>query len=384
MAELAPADPDERLTVLDALRGLALYGVVLVNFLEDFRVSLFAYLRKFHLDPGRWNHRVDFIVAVFIEQKAMVIFSFLFGVGLGLVNERAKGRGVNWGPFLLRRYAVLLGIGLLHLLFVWDGDILVEYAVAAFLVIPLLRTRPRTLAVLGALILVWWASPHPPPSLAFPSDATMSRLAAGASRAYGTGSWAEVQAFRLDELRTGILPLLVSVLPRTVGLFLLGIAASSLVRSHPRGWLIAVAAIGLPVGGVLAIIDVLAAEGVLRLGELRGSVGKSSELAMGLGYAGAFMLAWERTTFRSLARHLAPIGRMALTSYLTQSLIGIALCYHVGLGLMNRLGAAAGAAVATGIFVAQAFVSRWWLLRRRFGPLELLWRRLSYGRGGGP
>lgn len=276
-------------------------------------------------------------------------------------------------PFLLLRYGVLLGIGLVHLLLVWNGDILTEYAVAALVVTPLVALRPRTLTLLGVGLLVWWASPHPPPSLQFPSNATMARLADGASRAYGGRSWADIQTFRVEELRTGILPLLVSVLPRTVGLFLLGMAASAVVRHRPRRWVMALAAIGVPVGGVLSTLDVLVAEG-------RGWWGNLSTLLMGLGYVGAFALAFEWDTFRRLALRLAPLGRMALTSYLTQSLVCIALFYGVGFGLMDHIGSATGVLIATGIFAVQVCVSTWWLARRRFGPIELLWRRLSYGR----
>jgi uncharacterized protein len=182
--------------------------------------------------------------------RALALTAFVSGIATlvaacfslsGLSGGADAGPDVALGPFLLRRYGALLAIGLVHMLFVWDGDILAEYAVAALLVTPLVRQKPRTLAVLGLALLAWWSSPHPPPKLPFPSSATMLRLAEGASRAYGHGTWAEAQAFRLHEISAGILPLLVSVLPRTVGLFLLGLAASSFVRRPPRRWLIAAA-----------------------------------------------------------------------------------------------------------------------------------------------
>jgi uncharacterized protein len=375
-----PVTPAERIAMLDALRGLSLYGVLLVNLVEEFRVSLFAYLRTFHTDSSQLDHRVDDVLAVFFEQKAMVIFSFLFGVGLGIVAGRARERGLNVRRFLLRRYASLLLIGVVHLVLVWDGDILTEYAIAALLVAPLVDLRPRTLSILGLALLVWWLFPHPTPGFPFPTDATMARLANAARAAYGEGSWAAAQSFRIEELQAGILPLLVSVLPRTLGLFLLGMAASFVVRHPPRRVLAFLVVLGLPLGLVLATLEVLAAEGVLNLGRPPVSVGNVSVLSLGFAYVGAFVLAFEKPWFRRHALLLAPIGRMALTSYLAQSLLSIGLFYGVGLGLMNRIGSAAGMVLATGIFVAQAWFCARWLERWRFGPVEYLWRRLVYGR----
>src|SRR5215208_2919137 len=101
---LRPVDPEARIVALDALRGAALWGVLVVNLMTDFRISLFRYLLSFHTDAGTWDRVADIWVALFFEQKAMVVFSFLFGIGLGIQRDRARARGVAVLPFLLRRY----------------------------------------------------------------------------------------------------------------------------------------------------------------------------------------------------------------------------------------------------------------------------------------
>jgi uncharacterized protein len=381
---LRPVDPSQRIVALDALRGLALYGVLLVNLVDEFRVSLFEFLRVFHTDPGWWNRATDDLIALFVEQKAMVVFSLLFGVGLGIQTERLRARRVSVPWFVVRRYAVLLVIGAVHLLFVWTGDILAEYALAALLIVPLLGLRPIVLAAIGVAVLLWWSSPFPPPKLAFPSHEGMAQLAAEGSRVYGGGSFAEVQEFRFEELESGIAPLLVSVFPRTVGLFLLGAALSGagFVRAPPRRPALIAAASGLAIGGTLSALNVLAAEGIVDLGRSGGPVSNAAALLMGLGYAAAFAIAIDRPWLVRVGGWLAPVGRMALTNYLLQSLVCIALFYGIGFGLMDRIGSAAGALLATLIFAAQVWASAFWLRRHRFGPVEWIWRRLSYGRTG--
>jgi len=137
----------------------------------------------------------------------------------------------------------------------------------------------------------------------------------------------------------------------------------------------------LVVGVVGASCDVLVAEGRLDLGRFRGSIGNAGTLLMGFGYVAAFIGAMRSPGFRAWAERLAPLGRMVLTSYLTQSLVCVTIFYGIGLGAMNHLGSALATLLASAIFIAQAWVSSAWLRRWRFGPVEWMWRRLTYGHG---
>jgi uncharacterized protein len=367
VSPIRPIDRAERIVALDALRGAALGGVLLVNLVQEFRVSLFTSLTQPHSDRASpVNVMVDNLIALLVEQKAMVIFSVLFGVGLGMQRSRLQTCGAAASRVLLRRHCILLVFGLVHLLAIWTGDILTEYALLAFAVIPVLALPARVQAVLGIAVLSWWVSPYPPPSLPLPTYAKLRELALQADQVYGAGSFAQVTAFRFEELRLGILPLLTGVAPRTLGLFLIGAAYSraQLVRARPA-WLPAFALIAFVAGSAFSLLSA--------------SFANAGSLLLGLGYAAGFLLACERPVIVSLLVRLAPIGRMALTNYLMQSLLCVALFYGLGLGLMNRVGSALGALIAALLFALQVWTSRRWLARNRFGPIEWLWRRLTYG-----
>jgi uncharacterized protein len=146
---LHPVGETERYRSLDALRGLALFGVLLINLLGDFRVPLIQHMMEFHTDDGRLNHLVDILSAAFVEFKAFTLFSFLFGVGTAIQAERCAARGLPVFRFLLRRFAVLLAVGFCHIVVLWNGDILMLYAVCGFIMIGTLRLSTWTLAMLG-------------------------------------------------------------------------------------------------------------------------------------------------------------------------------------------------------------------------------------------
>src|SRR5438552_5362665 len=143
MEDGRPTDPGERIESLDALRGLALFGVLIVNLQTQFRVSLFTFYSDFHTAPGYANLATDGAIRFLLEFKAFAIFSFLFGVGLVLFFERTRHQGRGRPMRLLwRRLVVLLLLGSLHML-LWNGDILLAYAVVGLLVSPVLLARPR-------------------------------------------------------------------------------------------------------------------------------------------------------------------------------------------------------------------------------------------------
>ncbi|MEO6724682.1 MAG: DUF418 domain-containing protein, partial [Blastocatellia bacterium] len=221
---LQPVAAAERYVALDALRGAALLGVLLINLDSGFRGSLLAHILNFHTHPGWANRATDILLAWVFEFKAFTLFSFLFGVGVGVQAERAAARGRKAASFLARRFAVLLAIGLVHILLIWNGDILTLYAVCGLLLIPLVRLPARWLAALGLAVVA--LSPYLPffGSL-FPTEAAMRAQAALATRVYAMGSFTEIMALRFNEAVHFIAPLLIGSLPRTFGLMMLGIAA---------------------------------------------------------------------------------------------------------------------------------------------------------------
>lgn len=378
-----PMSPSERIDAIDVLRGLALFGVLAMNIVTIFRVSIFAQFLPNAEPAGPLDRAVAAVLTVAVDFKALALFSLLFGVGLAIQFERLAGNARRM-ILLVRRLAMLLAIGLVHLYLIWNGDILVEYALAGFVVLPFLG-GPRWLMAGAALVLLglYVTMPLLPPIVPLPGAAGMAALVADATRAYGTGGFFDVLAFRIREV-PAIFPLHVTVFPRTVALFLVGAFAwrSGVLRraSANRRLLFGVATFGILLGGGLS----LAAAGQElfdwpSLGRARFPVERLGAVVLALGYAAAVIAAVNLSGGRRMLGWAAPLGRMAFTNYLAQSVICGWIFYGYGLGQFGRLGVAATLAIGIFVYVAQAVFSAWWLRRYRFGPVEWLWRSCMYG-----
>jgi uncharacterized protein len=285
---------------------------------------------------------------------------------------------------LVRRLAVLLVIGLVHLYLIWNGDILVEYALAGLVVLPFLG-GPRWLMAAAALLLLglYVTTPLLPPIVSLPGGTGMAALVADATRAYATGGFLDVLAFRIGEV-PAIFPLHVMVFPRTVALFLIGafVWRSGVLRlaSANRRLLFGVATGGILLGGGLS----LAASGQelfdwSSLGRGRFPAERLGAVVLASGYAATVIAAMNLSGGRKMLAWAAPLGRMAFTNYLAQSVIFGWIFYGYGLGQFGRLGVAAALAIGVFVYVAQVVFSAWWLRRYRFGPVEWLWRSCMYG-----
>ncbi len=373
----------QRIDAIDVLRGLALFGVLAMNIVTIFRVSIFAQFLPDFEPVGTLDRWVAGVLWIAVDFKALALFSLLFGTGLAIQFERLAGNPRRT-ILLVRRLSVLLAIGLVHLCLVWNGDILVEYALAGFVVLAFLF-GPRWLLATASLLLfaLYVIMPLLPPVVPLPGRAGMVALVAAAHRVYGTGGFFDVLAFRIGEL-PAILPLHIMVFPRTVGLFLLGAALwrSGIVRSVPahRRLLFAAATVGLLLGGGLELAA--AARDLFdgpSLGAARFPAERLGAIVLALGYAALVVAAVNQPAGRRLLGWAAPLGRMAFTNYLTQSVICGWIFYGYGLGQFDRLGVAATLAIGVFIYVVQAAFSAWWLGRYRFGPVEWLWRSCMYG-----
>src|SRR3954452_16048225 len=193
-AASSPLGPSQRIEALDVLRGLALLGVIAIHAVFEFRVSIF---QQFLVSPGNLSS-VDRILQNFlaaaVELKAFAVFSLLFGAGLAIQFDRLANHPRRT-MLLLRRLAVLLVIGAVHLVLIWNGDILVEYAVAGFVVLPLLFA-PRWLALAAAVaaLMSYLVMPLLPAPIALPSPSWMRAHIAEATRVYGGGGLLDVLA----------------------------------------------------------------------------------------------------------------------------------------------------------------------------------------------
>ncbi len=367
----------ERLVALDALRGAALFGVLLVNLEVGFRVSLFQQMLTPHTHAGGLNYVTDIVVAGVFEFKAFTLFSFLFGVGVGIQTERAAA---NVTGFLLRRFGVLLAIGLGHMLLIWNGDILTLYAVCGLLLVPVVKCPTRVLAILGLGVIVL-AAYVPLFGWLFPAAEAMQAHVALATQVYAHGSWTEILALRWHESWRFIAPLLLGSLPRTFGLMLLGVAcwrAGLLAAQHGK-LLRLVFIVAGSLGALLTALQIRAQELEPAPQGMLDWLSPFASLLLALGY-GAGLWLWLNTKKPGLlARLLAAGGQMALSNYLMQSVIFSLIFYGFGLGLFGQVGSAVAALLGLVVFAGQLAVSHWWLRHFQFGPAEWLWRSLTYG-----
>lgn len=356
-----PTNPSDRIDAIDVLRGIALFGVMAINLVMEFRVSIFEQFLGPKTFASPIDRVIDAILSQAVELKAFALFSLLFGAGLAIQFDRlatSERRTV----LLVRRLAVLLVFGIIHLCLIWNGDILTEYALAGFIVLPLLF-GPRWLLTLAALMFLalYLAMQDFPPAGLFPSRAAIWPDVMDANRIYATGGFLDVAAFRLRELAL-IAPLHAFVFLRTIGLFLVGaLAWRSGIAQNTRGlFAIALAAISLGAGffGVTEPLGTIA-------------------LALGYGAAILGIASFERG--KQLLGWAAPLGRMAFTNYVAQSIIFGWIFYGYGLGLFARLGITEALALGIAVYVGQVLFSAWWLRHYRYGPLEWLWRSLMYG-----
>ena len=380
VSDWRPASSSERVRTIDIIRGLALFGVLIVNILSDFRVPLLEHFRRPFADSRGADHLVDLLAAGALEFKALTIFSFLFGVGIAIQIERATSRNVNTSYFLLRRFSWLFVLGTAHMFLVWNGDILTLYAICGLLLLPLTGLPSPILFLIGATLIAL------PEFISFgsrlPSGPAAMAVIAQTRQVYGSQGFLAILKFRWHESWSLIVPLLIMVLPRTTGLMYWGVAAwrSGILRApeRHRGKLAVALVIGAAVGAAITANGAWAASSGRTPWPALQNTHLDASILLALAYVSGLLL-WLNPRRTSRLPGLAAIGQMALTNYVLQSIVLGCIFYGYGFGLFGRIGSAAAAGVGLAIYSAQLQLSRFWLRRFRFGPFEWLWRSLAYG-----
>jgi uncharacterized protein len=216
----------------------------------------------------------------------------------------------------------------------------------------------------------------PPPGL-WPGTVAITQDVMDANRIYATGGFLDVLAFRLREIPL-IAALHVYIFPRTIGLFLLGAFAwrTGILRNPPRHLLFLIAAACIGLGAALILCH---AGGFIAAGRIRALAEPLGTILLALGYGAAIIGIANLASGKRLLGWAAPLGRMAFTNYLAQSVILGWIFYGYGLGLFGRLGVANALTIGIAVYAGQVVFSAWWLRRYRYGPVEWLWRTLMYG-----
>jgi uncharacterized protein len=377
-AALTPVAQAERIQLLDILRGFAIFGILVVN-IPGFATPVFLPGYVPLAPVASHDDLTARIVTLLFEGKFYTIFALLFGLGFSVQLSRAAAKGTDFRGLYARRLGVLLGIGLLHALLLWSGDILRLYALLGFVLLACRGWSNRALlagaatlyaASIGLLVVIGG------PQGDMSGDVFGMDLVAMARLAYG-GSALDTLQFQAIMLPLSFLAIAVLQGLSVLGLFMLGLLlgrAGVFERlGEHRATLQRVLGVGLvaglPLSGLLLSSDPL-------LASVGFAVGAP---VLGAAYISALALAGLSEAGERALAPLAAVGRMALSNYVLQSVVCALIFNGYGLGWYEQVGAASLMAVALLVYLLQIPFSMWWLARFRFGPIEWLWRSLTYG-----
>lgn len=397
---MSPVNPRERSVILDALRGLALFGICLANF-PEFSLYTFQSPEVVSAMPTAGIDRVvRFLQYVFIDGKFYSLFSLLFGIGFSIIMSHSMEKGRDGTAVFYRRMGILALFGLLHLMLLWSGDILLLYALTGFL-LSLFRKVPDGKLLATAAVLVFCpvlmdilkVLPGIRLDLAASVEGAVQYFNGRSGITEGNFSrwlvdgehYSDVLKFTLSGAFIRIQELLESNrVFKVLALFLLGLYVGrkgmySNLKAH-RGLMKKVCLYGFLAGLPLSFLYAAHALHLLGGGPVAGAfLYAVSVIPLSLAYAAGFCLWSTRRREAPLFRMLAAPGRMALTNYIGQSVLGMVLFYGIGFRLGAQMGLVQVELVAAGVFLFQILFSHVWLKFCLFGPLEWGWRMLTYG-----
>lgn len=466
--DLAPISESKRIDSMDILRGVALVGILLMN-IEWFGRSI-ADIGGFDRSLTGLDHAVGWLVRCFVEGKFYKLFALLFGMGFAVMLIRARERGLPFRAWFVRRMLVLFIIGMLHMILVWPGDILHDYAFAGLLLLGWILLfqsermkrfdNPGTFLRIGLIwatfpvmastiaggvfgvqfddsrfVASWQEEQHiaamidermaqpdlddegdsddlvdefsDEPTNESTEDRELTReeeiektVADSVKQrrerdrdidkelaAYTTATYWEATKHRaadsLSRLRNTPFFAFFVLMPT----FLIGywMVASGVLRNHRENRHIfkPMAIIGLTFGlfftvGGLVTLQHPAAEISEVLGAAGGTLFFFGQYVLCAGYVGLIVLLLDRPRWFTFLNRFAPMGRMALTNYIMQTVILAAIFHGYAGGLFGQVSRAPQMLIALAILVFQMIFSIWWLQQYRFGPLEWIWRSLTY------
>lgn len=463
---LAPVAESKRIDVLDIIRGIALIGIVLMN-IEWFNRA-FIDLGSFNKELTGLDHATGWIIRCFVEGKLYKLFALLFGMGFAIMIVRAKEAQRPFNAWFVRRMSFLLLIGLFHLIFIWNGDILHDYALAGLILlgyVNLLKLKrlqkydnPDSILKLG---LIWLLAPFIMFTLfgigggtyfdntkinekwqesieitnqiesryqiekvkltsnSFESEdlaesiisddnekesspeeikeqniseAVKSRLEYDQEKndeilTMSQGSYFEVLKFQANYSLSELVKAPIFSLMILMPIFLLGywMVISNIIREHQKHkrFYKYLSRIGLGVGILTTVCGLLimqhpAAEHIDMFQGIANILFFFGQIMMTAGYLGLIVRMVQSKKWGKYMKIFAPYGKMALTNYITQSIIMVSIFFGYAGGLYDQVPRSQQVLVVIAIIVFQFIFSKWWLNRFKFGPLEWLWRSFTY------
>lgn len=391
-----PTAKGERHAVMDVLRGFALFGVMLINVYEFGGEDILITSDQLAALPSAaLNDVLTFWVRLFVYDKANTLFAFLFGLGFWVQMERLEARSAPFKAIYLRRAFILLVFGWVHLFGLFAWDVLHIYGTAAFILFACRKLPDRALLWAG-LTLLLFAKPvlnylfdvfgvSGPLNEAVSADSAVLAQQAAAQ----SGDLLAFLSLMAGNTVSGWLLTggFIAFVFYALGRFFMGAWVAR------QGW-IQNASTNLPLfqrwlwpclicGLLLELAHLLTEDMVdgLAFGMLAATAHAVATLLIAAGYVCALVLIFHGKTFAWLVEPLAPVGQMALTNYVSQSIAIILILTSVGpgLGLAGKAGISTFLPLVVAFFAAQVVFSHFWMKAFAFGPLEWLWRALTYG-----
>jgi uncharacterized protein len=392
---VAPVSSANRIHYLDELRGFALLGILIMN-IQDFGMVRASYFNPTAQGPIEGLNLLTYwYTHLFADMKMMSLFSMLFGAGMLLFIEKAKERRGKSIGLHHRRMLWLLVFGLIHAYFIWRGDILVVYAIGGVIIYWFKNASPTWLIITGVIFFLFLASIQlslgvfwdviPEEQLVEvieifqPEQETIDEEVAAYSGSFlETHKRRVIDAWDMHQSLFGFIWRVLANMLFGMALFKMGILKGEKSRKFYRNFMLLGFGIGFPLIAA-GIVQNFANNWDPKFYFAYGfQYNYFGSIFVAFGYIGLIAL-WSKSDFLTdLKRRLAAVGRMAFTNYIMQSIICTIIFYGFGFGLFNQIDRFPQQLIVLAIWIFQLAISPWWLKRYRFGPLEWLWRTLTY------
>ncbi|HDX9670281.1 TPA: DUF418 domain-containing protein [Bacillus cereus] len=375
---------NQRVEFVDAIRGFALFGILLVN-MTLIQFGFFTSEKPNYIF-GKLDEGANWFIQFFGTHNFMSLFSFLFGLSIILLQKSIIEKGKKFFPTYIRRILILLLLGYIHGTFVWEGDILFAYGVIGIFLMIFINRKPKTLLIwaLILLALIMFAS-YQSESTSNPYD-DFAPYTEKEHKIHKTGNYIDHVNFRLTESPFdymgidgvfGLVFVSIFAIIFMSPLFLLGMYVGK------KGWLFevdnhipAVKKIWFVTGLFSFTIKTLAM--FLKHPLLIMLQDGLTPVTMTFFYGSTIILLFHYKKASRLLTYMANMGKMSVSNYLAQSIIATTIFYAYGFGLYGKIDYFFGILLTIGIYTIQLFISTYWLQKYRMGPVEYVWRLGTY------
>lgn len=375
-----PTDGKNRIEHIDIMRGFAILGIFIVN-IGAFSAPYFLYGGN----PESWETLLEqftlAMVDILFQGSFYTMFSILFGFSWQLMIDRMQQRGTAVTSFLLRRQLILIVFGLMHAFLLWHGDILLSYGLIGLLLFSFIEVKDRTLLLWAGVLLVGSSLLFTRMlyDVRFILDYTDEAAIGKAIDHYSSGNifviWGQnVHDWNMTNSGVGLLLLIPIILP----MFLLGMyLARKRIFHEPEKhqYLLGKLLIITFIFSVLFKFGPYVFGNPTWLGYIQDNIGGT---ASALFYMTLIVFIQRTRIGDKILQPLKNVGRIALSNYILQSVVCFILFYGVGFGLYDSVVPSVTVGIVITVYFIQIFLSKWWLSKFRFGPLEWVWRSLNY------